>query len=92
MLHLIGQTMIHKAYGYLGVICGWDPVCAADASWIANMNVDALPGEVSNLFDKEEWALQFRALPVSQNPCLAALAKSVIAIHFPWGVIHTQGI
>ena len=36
--------MTHAQYGYRGVVTGWTPVCQASADWIAQMNVDALPG------------------------------------------------
>lgn len=39
----IGQMFQHKRYGYIGVIIGWDPKCAAGEQWIVQMNVDSLP-------------------------------------------------
>ncbi|KAK9903275.1 hypothetical protein WJX75_001714 [Coccomyxa subellipsoidea] len=40
----VGEIIEHKRYGYRGVIFGWDPSCTAGDDWIAQMNVDALPG------------------------------------------------
>jgi len=39
----VGQVFQHKRYGYVGVIVGWDPKCAAGERWIVQMNVDTLP-------------------------------------------------
>ncbi|KAK3698044.1 hypothetical protein LTR37_017160 [Vermiconidia calcicola] len=40
----IGQHFQHKRYGYGGFIIGWDFKCTADPGWIAQMQVDQLPG------------------------------------------------
>lgn len=39
----IGQVVLHKIYGYRGVIIGWDSSCKAREEWIAQMGVDQLP-------------------------------------------------
>ena len=50
MVHYrVGEIIEHKRYGYRGVIFGWDPVCTAGDDWIAQMNVDALPGQPPDL-------------------------------------------
>lgn len=41
--HRIGTYFEHRRYGYRGFIVGWNPECAATASWIAQMRVDDLP-------------------------------------------------
>lgn len=37
----VGQTFIHKKYGYRGVIYGWDRKCQRDRQWIEQMQADA---------------------------------------------------
>ncbi|KAJ4387847.1 hypothetical protein N0V93_008450 [Gnomoniopsis smithogilvyi] len=39
----VGTYFEHKRYGYRGFIVGWNPNCAATASWITQMRVDDLP-------------------------------------------------
>lgn len=36
----VGQTFIHKKYGYKGVIYGWDRTCQRDAQWIQQMQAN----------------------------------------------------
>jgi len=40
----VGQVVLHKLYGYRGVIVGWDSSCKAREQWILQMGVDQLPG------------------------------------------------
>lgn len=40
----IGQVFRHKRYAYTAVITGWDIECGMTSDWIANNNVDDLPG------------------------------------------------
>ncbi|XP_023288869.1 F-box only protein 21 [Orussus abietinus] len=42
----IGLIMKHRMYGYLCVITGWDPYCAASPEWITEMAVAELSGGV----------------------------------------------
>ena len=38
----VGQVFLHKRYGYLAVITGWDIECGADEQWMAQMRVHEL--------------------------------------------------
>lgn len=38
----LGQKVIHKTFGYRGVICGLDPICCESRSWMETANVDKL--------------------------------------------------
>lgn len=42
ILYRIGDLVIHKRYGYRGVIYGHDPECSAPREWKAAMKVDLL--------------------------------------------------
>ncbi len=50
VLYRVGEIMEHRRYGYRGVVFGWDPACTAGDEWIAQMNVDALPGQPHDSF------------------------------------------
>lgn len=38
----VGQVIMHRKYGYRGVIIGWDPECNTSAEWIQQMGVRKL--------------------------------------------------
>jgi len=38
----LGQVLLHKKYGYRGVIVGWDHECKQKEEWCARMKIDAL--------------------------------------------------
>ncbi|XP_028761976.1 clp protease adapter protein ClpF, chloroplastic isoform X2 [Neltuma alba] len=38
----LGQKVRHKAYNYIGVICGMDPVCCESSSWMETVQVQKL--------------------------------------------------
>lgn len=38
----VGTVIVHKRYGYLGLIYGWDETCQMPDEWIARMGVDNL--------------------------------------------------
>lgn len=38
----VGQVFMHRRYGYLAVITGWDVECGADSQWIEQNLVDSL--------------------------------------------------
>ncbi|KAM0753216.1 hypothetical protein T439DRAFT_323851 [Meredithblackwellia eburnea MCA 4105] len=38
-----GHVFIHRLFGYVAVIRGWDYKCEASENWIQQMNVDSLP-------------------------------------------------
>jgi len=46
----VGTLFHHKRYAYLGVITGWDSTCQMSDDWIAQMQVDRLPGGRSQSF------------------------------------------
>lgn len=72
----IGQVIVHRWYGYRGVIYGWDRHCERDEDWIAQMRTDpslphyyVLPDEhdCHRLFGGErltKYVCQFNILPV----------------------------
>lgn len=45
----VGDVMVHKQYGYRGILYGWDASCSAGDEWIAQMHVDSLPGQPRNI-------------------------------------------
>ncbi|KAK4261038.1 hypothetical protein QN277_004090 [Acacia crassicarpa] len=38
----LGQKVRHKAYNYIGVICGMDPVCCESSPWMESVQVQKL--------------------------------------------------
>ena len=47
----LGQTMVHRKFGYRGAIVGYDPRCNMPEEWIAQMGVDNLPnGREQNFY------------------------------------------
>ena len=48
----VGQVFLHKRYGYYAVIIGWDHKCRAADEWIAQMDIDRLPGGRNQSFYK----------------------------------------
>eukprot|EP00246_Nothoceros_aenigmaticus_P015245 TRINITY_DN6245_c0_g1_i3.p1 TRINITY_DN6245_c0_g1~~TRINITY_DN6245_c0_g1_i3.p1 ORF type:complete len:324 (-),score=62.02 TRINITY_DN6245_c0_g1_i3:289-1260(-) len=46
----LGQKVKHKIFGYMGVICGMDPVCFESADWIQQNAVEELHGGVKQPF------------------------------------------
>ena len=41
--HGLGQVILHRKYGYRGVVVGHDPSCQQDEAWCTQMGVDKLP-------------------------------------------------
>ena len=50
VLHRVGQAMVHKAYGYRGLIYGWTPTCQAHSYFgIASAKCEVVKAEAGHV-------------------------------------------
>lgn len=46
----IGQVFLHRRYGYMGIVAGWDIKCQANEEWIHTMGIDLLQSKRNQSF------------------------------------------
>jgi hemimethylated DNA binding protein len=56
----LGQRVVHKLFGYRGVVVGWDNMCCESKEWIAASGADRLAGGLAQPFyhllvDGRDW-------------------------------------
>ncbi|KAF2144599.1 uncharacterized protein K452DRAFT_223252 [Aplosporella prunicola CBS 121167] len=84
----VGQVFLHKRYGYYAVIIGWDHKCRAADEWIAQMDIDRLPGGRNQSFYKvlvEDSSNRYVAesnILITQDPPPTALLHRLAGRYF----------